>query len=157
MVGQLSAELTGHGINGKIISITIIDCKYMGFENTLGGHKNPFETRRPSDQRMEDSEHRLEFSAFRTQFNKQAARIFTTGDEFMTELRSHSLFQRLKTDAEFNDENSFVALAAQLSGMDERYAPETQKEQAALLSVLAQADHLQDNRLRKLAAINRAA
>jgi len=115
---------------------------------SLGGHKNPHETRRPSDQRLESQEDQLDFQSLREQFARQAVAIFSSTTEgLMKDLRSHALFQRLKEEQRFDAVDEFKKLAAQFPQIEEDYDLEDSRQQAALLSMIAQADAIQDDSL----------
>lgn len=124
---------------------------------SLGGHKNPYETKRPSDARPESQEAMMAFEDFRKKFNRQACLIFTQDHSLMTELRSDTMFQGLKTRGDHADQEGFESLARQFPDMRDAYDLEDIRDQAALLSVLAQVDLVQDDMLRKQALRKRAA
>ena len=123
----------------------------------LGGHKNPYETKRSTENRMESTEDGLEFGEYRKEFNNQASKIFCSGDDTMSKLRSSQEFQSIKTGADYEDYDRLEMLAVDFQGLIEKYNLIDVRDLAALLSVLAQADRLQDDRLHKQSALKRAA
>ena len=133
----------------------------MGFE-TLGGHKNAHETKRPTDVRMESEQDRLDFTERKQLFARQAVSIFQTDNDFMRELRTLPLFQSLKNErslnnpAGFDDSTDFETLAAHLPEMRERFQLEDVEDQAALLAMIMRTDMIQDDDMRKQVALEAA-
>jgi len=124
----------------------------------LGGHKNAHETKQPSDNRLENQEARLAFQDLREKFARQAVTIFSSTEEgLMKDLRSHALFQRLKEEQRFDDVKSFEKLAAQFPQVEVEYELEDSRQQAALLSMIAQADAIQDESLLESAELENKA
>jgi len=124
---------------------------------SLGGAKNSYEARQPSDKKLERAESRKSFEELRLASAKKAVRIFKEKPEFMTRLRLELGFQTLKNNRDFDNESSFSALAQDMSALlDEQFEIEDNREQAALIAVLAKLDVMQDDDLRKQKALNRA-
>lgn len=124
----------------------------MGLE-TLGGERNQHYARKDTMEQYEDGENRLGFQELREKFAKQAVKIFSNTEEgLMKSLREHALFQRLKEEQRFQEVESFELLAAQFPEIEDDYDLEDSRQQAALLSMIAQLDYLQDDEMLQQAA-----
>lgn len=115
---------------------------------SLGGAKNAFEAKQPSDIKMERGESLLSFEELRLEFAKQAVRIFKEEAAFMTKFRSELGFQTLKNNRNFDNESGFSAFAQDMSNvLKDTFDIEDNRQQAALLAVLAKLDAMQDDDL----------
>lgn len=116
---------------------------------SLGGDRNPHETRISGEERKIREEKALSFDDRRMKFVEQAKTVFYSKERVMKKLREMSAFQIAKEPQHFNDEKKFMQLA-QLSSeiLVNELLLEEQEDQAALLSLLAKLDYMQDEQLK---------
>ena len=120
----------------------------MKFES-LGGAKNPYEALQPSDRKMEYKEGHLNFVELKKQFLQQAVFIFKEQSSFMDLLRADPEFQAAVYSQKFDVEDKFTTLAKTVGEeLDDRFQLEDERQQAALLAVLARLEMMrqQDER-----------
>lgn len=129
----------------------------MGIE-TLGGHDRADVVRKGMEARMMYDESHGDFEEIRKTLMTKPFLGTLFNSSFMTELRSDPLYQRLKTEGNFTEnEEEFSNLASRFTDVWDEYDMGDVRQQAAHLSVLAQMDSIQDADLKKKSALDAAA
>lgn len=120
---------------------------------SLGGEKSAGIAKMPSDKKLERKEDDLDFKTLRHEFARFSARLFKEGHPFLETLRSDAMFQALKAQGGFDDESVFSTYALKYTDyIKTEFDLYDNRQQAALLAMLARLDVFQEDEMRRNAS-----